>query len=125
MGDEQSDMEKPRTHVGMGAHWLLGLLQIVSAAESRSVVMERVWGHHALGNLQYAPGMYRCLWGLPAGCSLTLVLLGSSLQDSRRDSLRLCWSSRNCRGCRLLSIHPHPGTPQMPGQNRSRMDRRT
>lgn len=44
--------------------------------------------------------------------ALTLVLLGSSLQDSHRGNLHPCWSSHNCRGCRQLSIHPHPGTPK-------------
>ena len=60
MGEEQSGMEKLRTHVGMGAYWLLGLLQIVLVAESRSAVMEHVWGHQALGSPQYTLGMYGC-----------------------------------------------------------------
>lgn len=51
--------------MGMGAHWLPRLPQIVlvTLAGSRGVVIEDAWGQHAQNNLQHPLAMYRCLCG--------------------------------------------------------------
>lgn len=57
--------------------------------------------------------------------ALTPVRLCRTRRGSRTGSLRQCWNSHRCRGCRLRCTRSHPGNRQRPGRSRIQKDKRT